>query len=372
MADHERERRVALLRACDQILSGVRPLSMAERLAALPPPPPEAMPDYYGDGGPVGELEERVAGLLGTEAAAFFVTGTMAQQVALRIGAEWTGNPAVGLHPLSHLVRHERDADMVLSGLRRVHTTDAPRNPVAGEVAGLDEPIGTLVLVLELPLRDAGFVLPTWDELTGVVAAARAAGARVHLDGARLWESAYRLGRPLAEVAGLADTVYVSFYKSLGGISGAALAGPADVVAQARAWRHRYGGQVFQYWPAALSALAGLDEELPRLGRYLDHARTVAAALAAVPGARTFPAPPHTHQFRLWLPYPPERLRAANLALAERERRWFASNWEASDVPGLSVTEITVAAPALRLDAAAVTELTERFLAYAARGETPS
>ena len=91
-----------------------------------------------------------------------------------------------------------------------------------------EEPFGTLML--ELPLRDAGFVLPTWDELTDTVEAARERDAVVHFDGARLWECTPHFGRPLPEIAGLADSVYVSFYKSLGGLSGAALAGSADLV----------------------------------------------------------------------------------------------------------------------------------------------
>lgn len=76
-----------------------------------------------------------------------------------------------GVHPLSHLELHERDAYLTVSGLRAVHPTSEPRLPTADEVRELDEPFGTLAL--ELPLRDAGFALPTWDELTAVVEAAR-------------------------------------------------------------------------------------------------------------------------------------------------------------------------------------------------------
>ncbi|MEW2440716.1 beta-eliminating lyase-related protein [Micromonospora marina] len=77
----------------------------------------------------------------------------------------------------------------------------------------------------------------------------------MHFDGARLWESTVHLGYSPAEIAALADSTYVSFYKSLGGHSGAALAGDAELVRYARAWRHRYGGTLFQQWPAALAAL---------------------------------------------------------------------------------------------------------------------
>ncbi len=334
------------MRASDRILSGVRPKSMRERLADFEAGADlDGMTDFYGSGGPVTALEDRVAGLLGTPAAVLFPTGTMAQQVALRFGAERTGVPAVALHPLSHLEMHERHAYAHLAGLRAVTATTAPRNPTAAEIAALDEPVGTVVL--ELPMRDAGFVLPTWDELADATEAARALGARVHFDGARIWESVPRLGRSLPEIAALADSVYVSFYKSLDGISGAVLAGSEEMAAFARAWRHRYGGTIFQNWPVAVSALAGLDRELPRLPEYVRHARTVAESLALVPGARVFPNPPHTHQFRFWLPYPADALAEAVLTVAERERVWFAGGWRDTDLPGYAMTEITVAGPAL-------------------------
>src|SRR5439155_7713385 len=181
-------------------------------------------PDVYGTGGPVGALEDRVAGLLGTPAAVFFPTGTMAQQVALRCWAERSGNPVVAMHPLAHPEVHEGHAYAVLSGLRAVWPTRERRQPTAEEVRTHEEPFGTLML--ELPLREAGYLLPTWDELSAVVAAARERGARVHFDGARIWETTPYLGHELTEIAAFADTVYVSFYKTLGGISGAALAGP--------------------------------------------------------------------------------------------------------------------------------------------------
>ncbi|GAA4934153.1 threonine aldolase family protein [Actinoplanes utahensis] len=352
MSDDLKLRRLNAMRSSDRILSGVRPKTMRERLADLETAADlDGWPDFYG-GGPVEALEERVAGLLGTEAAVLFPTGTMAQQVALRYGADRTGIPAAALHPLGHQEMHERHAYAELSGLRGITSTDRPRNPTAAEIAALGEPVSTVVV--ELPLRDAGFVLPSWEELVAVCGAARAIGARVHFDGARIWESTPHLGRALREVVALADSVYVSFYKSLGGISGAVLAGTADLANYARPWRHRFGGTIYQQFPAALSALAGLDRELPRLREYVGHARTIADALASVPGARVFPHPPHTHQFRLWLPYPAAVLGEAVLRVAERERVWFAGGWVDADVPGYAMTEVTVAEPALEWTAADV------------------
>ncbi|MFI8963613.1 threonine aldolase family protein [Streptomyces sp. NPDC053493] len=326
--------------------------------------------DLYGDG-VVEELERRVAAELGFPSAVFFPTGTMAQQVALRCWAGRTGNPVVALHPLGHPELHEDGAFAAVSGLRTVHPTDEPRLPTAEEVRAFPEPFGALML--ELPLRDAGFVLPAWDELVEVVEAARERDAVVHFDGARLWDCPTWFGRPLAEIAGLADSVYVSFYKSLGGLSGAALAGPEELVEEARLWRHRYGGMLFQQYPAALSALRGLETELPRLPSYVAHARVVAEALreafaeAGTPWFRVHPEVPHTHQFQVWLPYGHETLTAASLALTEDTgaalfRRWSPA--PAGGPPGVAVTEVTVSAPGLEWTAADVKEAVAAFLTH--------
>ncbi|MEV0901330.1 beta-eliminating lyase-related protein [Actinoplanes sp. NPDC049802] len=360
MPDSLIQRRQAAMRTCDRILSGVRPLTMRERLAVMETAADlDGMPDFYG-GGPVTVLERRVAALLGTQDAVLFPTGTMAQQVALRYGAERIGIPAAALHPLGHQEVHERHAYAELTGLRGIRSTSEPRNPTAAEIATLAEPVSTVVI--ELPLRDAGFVLPAWPELVEVTKAARGIGARVHFDGARIWECAPYLGRSVREIAALADSVYVSFYKTLGGISGAALAGTADLTEYARNWRHRYGGHVFQQWPVALSALAGLDGELPRIPEYVAHARTVADALAGLPGARVFPHPPHTHQFRLWLPCSAAALNEAVLAMAEQEGVWFAGGWTDADVPGYAMTEVTVAGHALEWTCSDISSVGVRLL----------
>ncbi|MFJ2823137.1 threonine aldolase family protein [Streptomyces toxytricini] len=366
--DIERANRlVAAARTARRTLwRGAREATVGELLAGLAAPDPDEPADLYGDG-VVARLEERVARLLGMEAAAFFPSGTMAQQIALRCWAGRTGSPVVALHPMSHLEVWEGGALSLVSGLRTVHPTREPRQPTADEVAGLAEPFGTLVL--ELPLRDAGFLLPSWEELEELVDAARERDAVVHLDGARLWESTVRFGRPLPEIAGLADSVYVSFYKSLGGLGGAALAGPAALVEEARVWRHRYGGQVFRQFPQALSALAGLERELPRLPQYVARARTVAQALregfaaAGTPWFRIHPEEPHTHQFQVWLPYEADLLTDAGIRLAEETGTMLFRSWSPGPVPGLSVTEAEVGAPGLEWSAEDVVRAVAAFAA---------
>ncbi|WP_431679255.1 threonine aldolase family protein [Kitasatospora sp. KL5] len=317
-------------------------------------------PDAYGDGA-VRALEEKVAALLGRQDAAFFPTGTMAQQVALRYWADRTGSRVVAMHPLAHPELHERRAVTRLTGLHTVWPTTAPRLPTPDELRCCEEQFGTLML--ELPLRDAGFVLPSWQDLSETVEAARGLGARVHLDGARLWESTGHLGRTLPEISALADSVYVSCYKSLGGLSGALLAGDEQFVREARVWRHRYGGRLFQQWPAALAALAGLERELPRLPGYVRHAKTIAAALAEAPGARVDPLPPHTHQFRLWLPHTADALTEATLRLAEEQGIALFSFWDEPGAPGLAMTEVTVGGAALEWTADDVAKAMGELLA---------
>ncbi|MFF0091271.1 threonine aldolase family protein [Streptomyces canus] len=322
--------------------------------------------DLYGNG-IVEALEEKVAGLLGKEAAAFFPTGTMAQQVALRCWAGRTGNPTVALHALAHPEVHERDAFREVSGLRPVQVTSEPRQPTADEIRGFEEPFGALML--ELPLRDAGYLLPTWEELTEVVEAARERDAVVHFDGARLWETTVHFGRPLAEIADLADSVYVSFYKSFQAFGGAALAGPKTLIDEAKTWRHRYGGAVFQQFPTVLSALVGLERELPGLPEYVVHARVVAAALreglgeAGVPWTRVHPEVPHTFDFQVWLPYGVDELSEAAIRQSEETgTALFINPWDEKG-PGLSMTEVHVRGAALEWTAADVRTAAADFVA---------
>jgi threonine aldolase len=306
-----RARRMAVLAACSQVLSSGPMGSMRERLIALTGLgyDLDAQPDSYGDG-IVGELEQRVAGLLGKPAAAFFPSGTMAQQAVLRCWAARTGNPVVALHALAHPERHEESALSALSGMRAAHLTAAPR-----------------------PACTAHF------------------------------------GRPLEEIAALADSVYVSFYKSLGGLSGAAIAGPDDLIAEARIWRHRYGGQIFQQFPAVLAALAGLDAELRRLPSYVLHAAAVAEALGTalagtVPWFRIHPAVPHTHQFAVFLPFAAEALNGAVIRQASETRVSVFRGWAESDVPDVAKAEVTVTAAALEWTPADVETAARAFISY--------
>src|SRR5262245_3761359 len=193
-----------------------RPRAVLERLLDLvdEDTPPEE---------PMAILEGRMAGLLGKESALFFPTGTMAQQVALRLHAERSGRPAFAAHPHCHLDRWEMQGYSAVHGLRFQRAGDINGLMTAADLAAIGEPLAAVLC--ELPQRDLGGLLPEWEDLRDQVAIARGDGAAAHLDGARLWEAQTYYQRPLGEIAGLFDTVYVSLYKSLQGTRGAILAG---------------------------------------------------------------------------------------------------------------------------------------------------
>jgi threonine aldolase len=166
-------------------------------------------------------------------------------------------------------------------------------------------------------------------------------GARVHLDGARLWESQPFYDRPHAEIAALADSVYVSFYKGLGGMAGAVLAGPADLVAQARRWRTRHGGTLFILAPYAIAARRGLALRLPRMAAYVERARELAAGLDRLDGVRVLPRAPHSNAFRLFVDVAHDRLDEAAVRMMETQQVAPPSWWRGAEVPGWAMTEIT-------------------------------
>ena len=245
--------------------------------------------DVYGESGPVGRLESELVELFGVEAAAFFPSGVMAQQVALRVHTERAGIRRVALPDLSHLLQHEEDGPRLLHGLEISLLTRGFQAPAARHLEAIPGRLGAVLV--ELPLREAGCLLPTWDDLAELSQACRARGVALHFDGARIWESQPWFGRPLPEIAALADSLYVSFYKGLGGLAGAALLGPADFIAEARLWRRRQGGTIYHLTAEAVSALAGLRDQLPIVADTVAWARAFAAELpsfiAVQPGVPT-------------------------------------------------------------------------------------
>ncbi len=310
--------------------------------------PVDQRADVYGAGDAIEALEIGVAKLLGKEAAVFMPSGTMAQQIALRIHAERAKNRVVAFHPTSHLEIHERDGYRVLHGLRSVHVGTATRIPSLDDVTGLSEEVGTLLL--ELPQREIGGQLPSWDELVAQTNAARERGMRVHCDGARLWESQPHFGHSLADIAGLFDSVYVSFYKTIGALTGAMLLGTHDFCAEARVWLRRHGGNLYMLAPYVLSATYALDDRLPRVPAYVARAKSLAVTFASVAGIEIVPNPPQAHMFHALLHGDAHTLITRALTAADRSGIWTFDRLIPTIHPQLHKWEVSVGDATLALE----------------------
>ena len=215
------------------------------------------------------ELQRRMAGLLGHEAALFFPTATMANQAALRVLSK--PGAKVVAEELTHILIWEWGGPAIHSGLVMHGVPAEAGRPTAEQIAGLDGFGPGGVLVLENTHNSSGGRIWPLHEFTAVVASARERGAAVHLDGARLFNAAVGAGLEPAAWGTLADTVTVCFSKGLGCPFGAILAGPAETIE--RAWEVKFllGGALRQSGIASAAMLYALDHHVERLAD--DHAR---------------------------------------------------------------------------------------------------
>ena len=341
-----------VFRACERFLIGHGPRNIPAELALLAQTAdPAQATDSYGTGGALEELEQEVAALLGKPAALFLPSGTMAQQIALRVHAERTRCATIAFHPTCHLELHEQRGYARLHGLAACLVGRRDRLLTRADLEQVVEPVAALLL--ELPQREIGGLLPSWEELCEQAAWAQQRGALLHLDGARLWESVPHYGRTLAEVCALFDSVYVSFYKTLGGIAGAALLGSETFIAEAKLWQRRHGGNLVSLYPYVLSAREGIKQRLGRVPGYVALAQRIAEQFARLPGVRVVPDPPVTNLFHVHWPIDAQRLLEASLIIARERKLALITRTRPCDVAGHSITEITIG------DAASSIPLTE-------------
>lgn len=305
--------------------------------------------EAYLDGAMTQALEADVATRLGKKAALWFPTGTMAQGVAARIHAAQTGHGTLLLHPSSHLELHEEQGYREAHGLR-ARLTDHWRAPVtAGDVAAADDDIAAVFL--ELPQRHAGGALPSWSELQTIKSECAARGAKLHIDGARLWTciQAYE-GRSLADICDGADSVYVSFYKDIGALGGAALAGSEEFVEAAKIWRHRLGGLQIRGWPNVPDALRLLPERMARMPDYVARARMLASAIHAASGFEIEPGEPRTNMFHVRIPMDETTIQSARDHAARETGVWLANRFWDYEGPNMHSAELSVGERIMAID----------------------
>jgi threonine aldolase len=243
----------------------------------------------YGEDRSVNELQERMASLLGTEAALWVPTCGMANLVGLLTIA--SRGDAVVLESSSHVLTSEAMGIGEIAGLEPVSlwAEDGRLDPVEVEEL-IVETRATMLVVENTHTRAGGTVLTP--ELTAELAeAAQKHGAHVHLDGARLFNAAVALGVPLRELAAPVNTVAVSLNKGLCAPMGAILAGRTQVIELAHHTLRRLGGaSVHKAGIAAAAALVALDTLVERLADDHRRARELGALLQKVPGLEVRPA----------------------------------------------------------------------------------
>ncbi|HTK09672.1 MAG TPA: beta-eliminating lyase-related protein [Ktedonobacteraceae bacterium] len=326
---------------CKYFLSGHLPRTQREWLEYLAASPmADLSSDRYGDGPAIALLEQEVATLLGKEAAIFVHKGVIAQLMALRVWTERAGKRTVALHPKSHIDLDERKGYEQVLQLRGLRTGKDHSPFTLQELKDLHEPCGAIVV--ELPLRRAGFKLPSWEELVAISTWAREQSVPLHFDGARLWESAPFYGRSYAEIAALADSIYVSFYKGLGGLAGCVLAGSRDFIEEARIWGDRLSGSLYTAFPYVVAAYEGLHRHVPKMAGYVARAQELGGALRELPGVMIVPDPPQTNSFQIHLPATRQALQKGVEYLAETEGVWLFNGLVETTFPALTMAEIAI------------------------------
>ena len=243
--------------------------------------------DVYGEDPTVRQLEERVADLFGHEAALFMPTGSMANVLAVRSLVQ--AGQEVLCESRAHIARAELGAHGAYTGLT-MRTWIHPRGQVdLAVIRELFAPdmgpffVPTAAISVENTHNFAGGAVLPLDDLRDLHEFATGVGARVHMDGARIWNAHVATGVPLAEYGAVADVLAVCLSKGLGAPVGSLMVGNADAIGEARVWRKRMGGGMRQVGILAAAGLVALDQHIERLADDHAHARLLAEACGVDP-----------------------------------------------------------------------------------------
>ncbi|PHK96973.1 low specificity L-threonine aldolase [Pseudoroseomonas rhizosphaerae] len=243
--------------------------------------------EQFGDDPTVNALCDRMAALLGKEAAMFLPSGTMCNVIAIlthcRPGEE------VLAHETAHILSSEGGTHAALAGVQ-INPLKGDRGMFSAEAlraairpGGRYSPPQRLLEVEQTANIGGGAVWPQ-AELDAVVAVAREQGWATHMDGARLMNAVVASGIPAAEMVAGFDSVWLDFTKGLGAPLGAVLAGPADFIGQAWRWKQRLGGSMRQAGICAAACIHALDHHVDRLADDHANARALARGLRQIEG----------------------------------------------------------------------------------------
>lgn len=257
--------------------------------------------DVFGEDPTVNDLERHVAGLFGHEAGLFVPSGTMSNQIAVRVHCR--PQDEILLESTCHIYQWEAGGPAALSGVT-CRTLDGRfgRLDVAqfeGKVRPDDiHAVRTRLVCLENTHNRGGGTVYSLESVKAISGWARQNGLAMHLDGARIWNAMVATGIPAAKWGAQFDTVSVCFSKGLGTPVGSMLVGPKDLIAHGRRVRKLFGGGMRQAGYLAAACRYALDHHLDRLADDHANARIVAKAVADVPGFTL--TPPEVETNLVW------------------------------------------------------------------------
>lgn len=243
--------------------------------------------DVFGDDPTVHRLQERIARLTGKEAALFMPSGSMGNQTCIRAHTE-PGDEIIA-HEHSHFYFYEAGAPCALSGCslrllrgeRGLFTAEDVRAAI--RPGNSHFPRSRLIIIENTHNKGGGMIWPL-EAIAEIHGAAREAGLRMHLDGARLWNACIATGHEPIEYARYFDTLSMCFSKGLGAPVGSIVAGDAATIARVHRFRKMFGGGMRQAGILAAAALYALDHHVQRLAEDHHHARRLAEAIADLDG----------------------------------------------------------------------------------------
>jgi len=265
------------------------------------------------------------------------------------------GSRLVALHPTAHILRHERGNHQLFDHFQALQIGDPHRPWSVADLRGIPDKLGAVVL--ELPMREIGGQCPSWDELAAIKDYCRGQGIHLHMDGARLWETAAAYGRDVAQIAAGFDTVYVSLYKGIGGMAGAMLAGDAAFIDRAREWFRRQGGNVYQRTPYVVAAAMQFDARLAAMPGYFRRTEWLYQQLRKYPLLVPNPARPHANMLHLHLPVARDHALDIRNRIAGQHGVWLFNGAQHAALPGRCYVELYVGDNLLYLPDARVHEI---------------
>jgi len=245
--------------------------------------------DVFGDDPTVNKLQDRVAELLGKEAALYVPSGTMANQIAIK--SHTVPGDEVIVEANCHIFNYESGAPALLSGvtlhLLQGHYGVFTAEQVEAVIRPPDHHFAPsrLVCIENTHNRAGGTIFPV-EEMKRIREVAEAHGMKIHLDGARLWNASAATGTDLRAWADLADSVSVCLSKGMGCPVGSLIAGSEDFIDKAHRYRKVFGGGMRQAGLLAAAGLYAIEHNRDRLVEDHKNAKLIAETFAALPGAK--------------------------------------------------------------------------------------